>query len=232
MWQPERSQALEIMDLGNQYYSPQEYESCLKYLGKVNRLLGGFKATERAFKALNISPQTVLEVGCGGGYLCVYLQRLFPQSEFLGIDLSQEAISHAYRHLPKPAEKRIKFAVQKNKCLEFEEDAFDVVTTILVCHHMTEEELVQFLKDAYRISSKAVIINDIHRHWLAYIGFSLLAPFAFPNRLIWHDGRTSVKRAFRREDWVKALKQAGFEESQWTLTWNWLFRWTLTLRKI
>lgn len=229
MWQPVRSNELEILDLGREYYSPEEYDECLSLLYKVNRLLGGFKATERAFKSLPFRPRSILEVGCGGGYLCHVLHQAFPGADITGIDLSTAAIAHAKLHCGFP---KITFSVQKEKKLECAEGSFDVVTTMLVCHHMTDDELVQFLKEAYRACSQAVIINDLQRHFLAYASFSLIAPIAFPNRLIWNDGRLSVRRGFRKADWSRILKQAGFSESQWTLTWNWAFRWTLTLRKM
>jgi 2-polyprenyl-3-methyl-5-hydroxy-6-metoxy-1,4-benzoquinol methylase len=69
--------------------------------------------------------------------------------------------------------------VQKEKTLSYPDNSFDVVTTMLVCHHMTDEEIVQFLKDSYRICKKAVIINDLQRHLLAYVSFSLIAPIIF-----------------------------------------------------
>jgi 2-polyprenyl-3-methyl-5-hydroxy-6-metoxy-1,4-benzoquinol methylase len=229
MWQPKRSYQPEILDLGS--YTPDEYDSCLKLLCRVNRLLGGFKATKRAFHALKSAPTSILEVGCGGGYLCQQLHRLFPQASIKGIDLSSAAISHADKELPIGLRDKVSFSLQDSKNLDFKQGSFDVVTTMLVCHHMTDEELVQFLQEAYHISSKAVVINDLQRHFLAYWSFSLIAPFLFRNRLIWNDGRISVRRAFRKSDWKRLMERAGFHESQWKLTWNWAFRWTLTLRK-
>jgi 2-polyprenyl-3-methyl-5-hydroxy-6-metoxy-1,4-benzoquinol methylase len=192
-------------------------------------LLGGFKATKRAFKALLSVPRSILDVGCGGGYLCQYLHQLYPEAKITGIDLSKAAVAHAKVHC---ASQNVSFSVQNEKRLDYAENSFDIVTTILVCHHMTDEELVQFLKEAYRTCSQAVIINDLQRHILAYVSFSLVAPILFPNRLIWNDGRPSARRAFRREDWVRLMRQAGFSDQQWTLTWNWAFRWVLTLRKM
>lgn len=231
MWQDRRSSSLEILDLGPQYYTQPEYDHCLALLGKINRYLGGFRATNKALKTLKTLPKSILEVGCGGGYLCHYLHKNYPETLIFGIDLSKEAIQHAKAQFSKENEGKIAFATQKEKTLLFNESSFDVVTTMLVCHHMTDEELVQFIKEAYRICSVSVIINDLHRHLLAYLSFSLIVPFVFPNRLIWNDGRLSIRRAFRKKDWSKIMEKAGFHPDQWTLKWNWAFRWTLTLRK-
>jgi len=157
------------------------------------------------------------------------LHHWFPEATVLGIDISQAAIDHAKKHLPEDFKKKVAFHIQDDKTLAYPDNSFDVVTTMLVCHHMTEGELLFFLRESYRVSSQVVIINDLHRHILAYISFSLIAPFVFPNRLIWHDGRLSVRRSFRKRDWLLLLEKAGFQKHQYTLKWNRAFRWTLTV---
>lgn len=231
MWQNKRSEKKEILDLGKEHYSQEEYKSCLKFLEKINILLGGFRATRLAFQALKKKPASILEIGCGGGYLCHRLHEWFPKAKVQGIDISRDAIDHAKKHLPEDFKEKITFNIQNDKTLKFPDNSFDVVTTMLVCHHMTDDELVDFLKEGYRISSQAVIINDLHRHILAYISFSLITPFLFPHRLIWHDGRLSVRRSFRKRDWLSLLEKAGFQKHQYSLKWNRAFRWTLTIRK-
>lgn len=231
MWQNQRSLELEILDLGPAHHTPQEYDTCLRLLCRVNALLGGFRATYRALKSLKTDPVSILEIGCGGGYLCHRLHRWFPKAKVTGIDISRMAISHAEAHLPKDVRRKVTFRLQNSKALEYEESSVEIVTTMLVCHHMSDEELVAFLQDSYCICSKAVIINDLQRHFAAFFSFSLIAPLLFPNRLIWHDGRLSIRRAFRKDDWIRLLKKAGFKKSQYTLKWNWVFRWTLTLIK-
>lgn len=225
MWQKSRSNQKEIIDLGRDRYTQKEYIRCIKLLGRINRWLGGFRASNRVFKTLG-ECSSIVEVGCGGGEYCQYLHQLFPKATILGIDQCQEAIDYAMLSLPEKAKEKVFFENQKHFA-----PGFDVITTMLVCHHMTDEELVVFLQDCYRMSKKAVIINDLHRHLFAYIGFSLLVPFFFPSRLIWHDGRLSVKRSFRKKEWISLLKKAGFQKNQYVLRWNWAFRWTLLITK-
>jgi len=231
MWQDKRSFEKEILDLSSAHYSQEEYNNCLKLLERINFFLGGFRALRKAFKSLNTIPSSILEVGCGGGYLCQHLHRWFPNAAVEGIDISHSAIAHAKKHLPVDFKKKVTFRIQDDKAIEYPDNSFEVVTAMLVCHHMTDDELVIFLKQSYRISSQAVIINDLHRHIFAYVSFSLIAPFAFPNRLIWHDGRLSIRRSFHKCDWLSLLEEAGFQKHQYTLKWNPAFRWTLTIRK-
>lgn len=218
----------EILDLGPDHYTPQEYHRCLHLLSRINRLLGGFRAAKRALKNLRQSPLSILEVGCGGGYFCREMHTWFPNTRILGIDINPEAIAHAQKH---PPGDKLSFQIQKDKTLNFPDNYFDVAISMLVCHHMTDQELIAFIKESYRICTHAVIINDLQRHILAYASFSLLVPFAFPSRLIWQDGRLSVRRSFRKKDWTALLEKAGFKKSEYQLEWNWAFRWTLTLVK-
>lgn len=231
MWQNNRSNEPEIMDLGPDHYTVDEYDSCLKLLSRVNYLLGGYRAIKKAFVDAGIHPRSVLDVGCGGGYLCHQLHRWFPDAQIMGIDISPQAVQHAHQHLPQALSHAVSFHHQPSKALDFAENSIDVITTTLVCHHMTDDELIQFLKESFQAASVAVIINDLQRHCLSYIGFALISPIAFPHRLIQQDGLLSIKRSFRRADWERLLKKAGIEKNQYRLKWRWPFRWTLTIFK-
>ena len=118
MWQDKRSQELEILDHGPSAYTLQEYNQCLKYLCRINHLLGGFYASKRAFAQLKDPFHSVLEIGCGGGYFCHMLHRWFPHAKIVGVDLSEEAISHSLQNLSKAEEKFVSFEIQKNKTIK------------------------------------------------------------------------------------------------------------------
>lgn len=229
MWQDTRSTELEILDLDSSHYTLDEYTHCLEQLGNINHWLGGFVATRRALNRLKETPKSILEIGCGGGYLCRQMSKWFPSSCIIGVDINSSAVSQA--KIINELNSNVLIEKQPDKTLPYEDNQFDVVTTMLVCHHMNDNELVEFLKESYRVCRSAVIINDLHRHILAYTSFWAIAPIFFPNRLIWSDGCLSVKRAFRKKEWLEALNKAGFHPDQYELRWNWAFRWTLTIKK-
>lgn len=222
MWQNNRSCQQEILDLGT--YTLEEYRKCLELLNKINKWLGGFRASKRACKKLD--PTSILDVGCGGGAYCLYLEQLFPKAKIVGIDINKDAVAYAKS---KSQESRVLF-YQKG-ALDYPDNSFDLVTTMLVCHHMTDEELLFFLQESRRVCSKAVLINDLHRHFFAYLSISFLIPFFFRNRLIAHDGPLSVRRSFRKKDWLNFLQKAGIKKNQVVLRWNWAFRWTVMVKK-
>ena len=74
----------------------------------------------------------------------------------------------------------------------------------------------------------AVVINDLHRHWLAYHSIKWLTRLLGGSYLVRHDAPLSVARAFRRADWVALLARAGI--TQYELRWRWAFRWQVILR--
>jgi hypothetical protein len=69
---------------------------------------------------------------------------------------------------------------------------------------------------------KGWLVNDLHRHPVAFYGFMALSTLAGWHRFVRHDGPVSVARAFRRADWEKLLKAAGIEGA--TIQWKLMFR--------
>lgn len=218
---------LEWLDLGSAYYTPEEYAECLYYLDLIGKYLGGDQATFWAFKQLHASPHSILDVGCGGGTLTMRLAQRYPQAQVVGIDIAPEAIVWAQEKLKQasPSLTNINFYVPPTPYLYDLGMSFDVITSTLVCHHLAEDALVDFLKQAYQIANQAVIINDLHRHRFAEIGFSFLSRLFFRNRLIIHDGLLSIKRAFTRQEWFNYLQAAEIPLHKCSISWHWPFRW-------
>lgn len=229
----DRSMEKELMDLGPSCYTPKEYEDCLHQLDRVGRYLGGDRASYWAFRQLKSTPKSILDVGCGGGLFTIRLAKTYPEAKVVGIDVSQEAIAIASKHLQnaKPVLTNLEFTVPAAPELHYKDNAFDVVIATLVCHHLTDTELVVFLKDAYKVAKQAVILNDLHRHDLAYKIFGIIAPLLFRNRLITEDGLLSIKRSFIRKDWIALLQAAEIPLEHCSINWSCPFRWIVMLNK-
>ena|ERR1700722_19706173 len=230
MTNSKRSDEQELLDLGPASYTQEEYEECLNQLGRIGRFLGGDRATLPLFYKLP-KPRTILDVGCGGGQFAIQLAEQFPQAQVMGIDISSQAIEFAKKRLKETFVKNVKFDLSSSSQLPFLPNSFDVVTSTLVCHHLKDDQLIDFLKHSYQIAKRSVIINDLHRHWLAYSGFALIARIFFRNRLICHDGLLSIKRAFKREEWMEYLRAAEIPLERCSITWHWAFRWVLYIDK-
>ena len=222
-----RSYEKELIDLGDDFYTKEEYEDCLKQLGRVGKWLLGNRAALYAFNQLDKSPKSILDVGCGGGNFTRLLALKYSTATVTGIDFSEKAICYANKQLSKIPIENLKFEVPNTLELEKPSKSVDLITATLVCHHMNDDELIDFLKRAKEVATQKIIINDLHRHPLAYLSYLLIAPLAFQNRLITHDGLLSVKRSFIKKEWVSYLKKAGIEN--YTIKWKFPFRWIITI---
>ncbi len=56
---------------------------------------------------------------------------------------------------------KLNFKHHINKGIEAPDNSVDIVTSTLVCHHMNDDELVEFLDQAQRVAKHEVIINDV-----------------------------------------------------------------------
>ncbi len=229
-----RSDQPELMDLGPAFYTAEEYDDCLHKLGIIGTVFGSDAATLKAFHALPVTPQSILDVGCGGGAFTVKLAQNFPQARVVGIDIVPEALVAAQTHQLSQEHKsahefkNLSFEHREYPQLAEPEKSFDVVTATLVFHHLNDDNLIEFLRAAGTIARKAIIINDLHRHPLAYAAFWLIAPL-FKNRMIRNDGLLSIKRGFTRAELKKYLQAAGFAPGSYKIRWRWAFRWIVTV---
>lgn len=220
----------EWMDTGN--YSPECYQDCLYKLDRIGRLLGGDRATLASLKKLKKTPKTILDIGCGGGIFSIRIAKMFPDSQVIGIDTSADAIAFANHQLHHfyPSIKNVTFNLTASQ-LNYPSNAFDVVLSTLVLHHLTDLEIPQFLKDSFRIARHAVIINDLHRHPFAYASYFCIAPILFRNRMITHDGLLSIKKGFKKEDWNRYFVESEIPLESISLSRYLGFRWVAMLHK-
>ncbi len=226
-----RSHQPEWIDLGPSHYTALEYRDCLYQLDRIGRFLGGDQATFWALNRRKTPPASILDIGCGGGLFTMRLAARYPEANIVGIDISQEAIAFAQEHLKRsqPPLPNVQFFVPLTPQLDDISQQFDVVMATLVCHHLSDEDLISFLKQTCRIANQTVILNDLHRNLFATLGYSMVVPFFFNNRLIWHDGLLSIRRAFTRQDWWSYLEAAGIDKRFCTVTWHWAFRWIVNI---
>ncbi len=223
-----RSKEKELIDLGPDFYTPDEYAECLKILFEVNKLMGFFNSTVKALKQFPID-SSLVDIGCGGGLFLLHLSQSYPHMSLLGMDVSEAAIEQAQHELMRWKTKNTQFELQNQLALELPKNSVDIVLTTLVCHHIDDDDLVGFLQNAHQAARRAVIINDLHRHPIAYWFYKYTSPILFRNRLITHDGLVSIQRSFTRAELTCVLKKANITNYQ--IKWGFPFRWQVILWK-
>lgn len=227
-----RSKEKELIDLGQDYYTPQEYTQSLRTLFKINRLMGIFKHTVRLLKRF-AADSLLVDVGCGGGLFLLNLGTYYPNMQLLGLDVSKEAIQLAQDELKNCQQLNrtvsIEFQLQQQPKLELTPNSVDILLINLVCHHLEDEELAHFLLNAHSTVRHAVIINDLHRTFFAYWGYKIISPLLFKNRLITHDGLISIQKGFTRKELKTLLKQANI--NNYRIKWHFPFWWSILILK-
>lgn len=226
-----RSEAPEIMD--DLTCSGPVVEQTLRELETINHLLGGNRVTFQALKVvLKKSPSVPLaiaDLGCGSGEMLRLIERWAERKSIpvtlTGIDANAGIVQFARDQTPLTS--LITYRVLDVLSQEFQEMKFDIVIGTLFFHHFAEDQLVEIFSKLKRQVNRAVIVNDIHRHPLAFHSIRLLTQAFSKSSMVKYDAPLSVKRAFRRHELVRVAQKAGFVK--FDLRWRWAFRWQMIL---
>lgn len=222
-----RSSEQEIMD--DLAISGEVVDQTLRELNTINRTLGGNQISISAFKKLvGTNKQVSLaDLGCGGGDIMMdmakWCQKKGIKSEFVGIDANQNIVNYAIQHTASFPE--IGYQAINIFSDEFKNQQFDIIHCCLFVHHFSSDQLVGLFARLKAQARMGVIINDLHRHSLAYHSISLLTRLFSKSEMVRNDASVSVARGFKRKELVEILKQAGIKG--YTLDWKWAFRWRL-----
>ena len=206
----------------------------LDKLENINRWLGGNAMTIKSLKkVLKNHPKeqelTIADIGCGHGDILRDVAKFGRKNGYkmklIGMDANPTAIAYANKLSTEFSE--LSFITEDIFSKEFKERTFDVVLATLFLHHFKEDPLVSFLENTLKQTKIAIVVNDLHRHTLAYYLFMLLSIF-IKNKMIIEDGLTSVLRGFKRKDLVK-ISQRIQVKSQ--ISWKWAFRFQWIIQK-
>lgn len=99
----------------------------------------------------------------------------------------------------------------------------DLIISSLFTHHLTNSQIVDFLRWMDSRARKGWFINDLHRHPLAYYFIKVATALFSRNRLIRNDAAVSVARAFSVADWRHLIKEAGLQ-GRVSIQWFFPFR--------
>ena len=194
-------------------------EGNLRDLARVNRLLGGTSLTDRALEALAGEAAdagrtiALLDVGTGGADIPVALaqrwRRRGRRLEVVGVEDRAEVVHAAGRITPDLARHHVRLVLADGRSLPWPDGTFDVAHCSLVLHHLDARGAVAMLREMARVSTRGIVVNDLARGWLPWIGARLLARVATRNRYTRHDAPLSVRRAWTLKEARAMLAVAG-----------------------
>ncbi|MGQ9426406.1 methyltransferase domain-containing protein [Gilvimarinus sp. F26214L] len=219
-----RSSEAELMDDAS--ISFDEFHHCLRSLETINHLTLAYRPTLRWLRPWlrTGQPLRVLDVGSGGGDMLRQIESQarkegHSQVDLVGVDLNPWSRRSA---LLSEADSQIRYLT--GNVLDFEPDVpVDLVISSLFTHHLSDPQVVDFLRWMHGRARKGWFINDLHRHPLPYYFIRSATALLSRNRLIRNDAAVSVARSFTREDWQQLLQRAGID-GDIRIQWHFPFR--------
>lgn len=207
----------------------------LRELDIINRRLGGNAVTLDGLATLlrnyPASREVVIfDMGCGSGTLLKQMaqwgRRHKRNLRLVGCDANPHIAAYAKQHTRDYPEIEI-LTANIFDAATFDRPA-DVITATLVLHHFSDDELVYLLRLFAQRARVGVVINDLHRHALAYYAIRAITRLFSRSAMVQFDAPLSVARAFRKSEWRHLLAQAAV--TRYRIRWRWAFRWQVVIQ--
>lgn len=224
----QRSADLELMD--DLTIGGAELREALRQLQVINAALGAawptLEGVAHFWRAAGKPAMlTVLDVGAGSGDLSRALlgwaDRNGVRMRLVLADINPEtcaAAADAHRSEPQ-------VSVVCCDLLQLALRPVDIVTAALFTHHFRQGQLPAVYRAMVGAARYGVVVNDVHRHWLAWAAIWLATQILSRNRMIRHDAPLSVRRGFRATDLRRLRAEPGLGELRWG--WRPLFRYLI-----
>ena len=197
---------------------PDALRGNLRDLAWINRRLGGTSASRGAIERLlagRSGPHTLLDVGTGAADIPLALlassARTRRPLRVTALDSRTEVLDAAREVDPRLATgstRDLELVVGDGRALPWPDRTFDVVHASLLVHHLEPADAIAFLAEAARVARHGVVLNDLVRARLHWLGARALLGVTTRTRYTRHDGPLSVRRAYTRME-LRALLAAG-----------------------
>lgn len=206
----------------------------LRELDSINHFLGGNVVTVQGLDVLlkknNLNRSVhLIDIGCGSGEMLKHIAKHFrktnPHSTLIGIDANKNIAQYAHHHVAEFPE--VSIITEDILGGNFRTKEFDIALATLFLHHFSSSQLIDIFRNLKHQARIGIVINDLHRHWLAYYSIKLLTTLFSKSSMVKFDAPLSVLRGFTKKELIEILKQAGIET--YSLRWKWAFRWQLII---
>jgi 2-polyprenyl-3-methyl-5-hydroxy-6-metoxy-1,4-benzoquinol methylase len=198
----------------------------LRELDVINQRLGGYRVSIKGLKEIQKDQKvkSLIDLGFGGGDTIKALAKKDKNGlYFYGADLKEECKRYAEGNLKHIGNKELicrDYRKLDSKLLE----NIDVIHCSLFLHHLSDEEIIALFKFAKQ-NNCTLLVNDLHRHWLAYLSIKLLTKLFSKSYLVKNDAPLSVLRGFMKKELISYLQKAGIEN--YKVKWCWAFRYLI-----
>src|ERR1041385_6174334 len=139
-----------------------ELATFFKSLGRVNRFFAFAEPFQRLVPrrlgAANCQSLSILDLGAGDGKLGTELRVWAKRRDWnwsvtnLDHNLAALRLNPTAPNIPASA-----------TALPFHDDSFDLVIASQMAHHLADEQVIQLLRESWRVARTAIFISDLHR---------------------------------------------------------------------
>ena len=207
---PVRAELTELMD---EPCSREEMRACLRELERLNRWFLGYRPVLHWLNSLELArrtePVSILDVGCGYGDGLRLIERWARENgisvKLTGCDLNPDTVAIAAEANPSS---KVEWVAADVFSLDTRQPV-DIVLSSLFTHHLSESDVVRFVRWMEEHARVGWFINDLSRAPVPYWLFRAFAKVAGLHRFVQHDGPVSFRRAFVAEDWRRMCGAAG-----------------------
>jgi 2-polyprenyl-3-methyl-5-hydroxy-6-metoxy-1,4-benzoquinol methylase len=201
---------------------PRELRTCVKDVARLNRWFGGTRSVvdevRRMVRQRGLRGKiSVLDVGTGGADIPRALVR-WGRSQgvsFRVVACDRHAQIAGVAAASCAGDSSIQILRADALQLPFRAGHFDFVTCSLMLHHLAEEAVITLMGKLQRLPRHALILSDLERGRLAYMGTWLGTHLVCRSQFTHHDGPVSVRRAFTLDELRAISHRAGCEDIRW-----------------
>lgn len=136
----------EIFDKCSDNYREIHTENIGKISGTDSDYFSEYKI-EEIKRRYPETPAKWLDLGCGDGLTAFFVHKHFPQTEYHGIDISENSINRAKSRGLEGAD----FILYDGLHLPFEDNSFDVIFMACVMHHIIPNQRDAILNECRRV---------------------------------------------------------------------------------
>lgn len=206
---PPRSTHRELLDAPT--VDPAELRANLADIRVINHWFGGNGAVLHALASLCQrweGEQTLLDVATGSADVPLAV-RGWARHQGLSLRVFasdvRQAVVHEARRFTNGA---VPLICHDALCLPFADRSFDLITCAQTLHHLDPPDALRMLAELARVARRAVIISDLRRSWLAYVGAHLVGLLQ-QSAMSRHDGPLSILRAYTPVEMRQLAQQVG-----------------------
>ena len=221
---PDFSHRASIVERMDEPCSRDELRACLRDIARTNRwtlayrpVVAWLDALAPMLPTLN-GPIRILDVGSGYGDGLRRVEQWTNQRgidvELRGLDLNPDAIEIAKEAAP--ATSRIEW-VTADVLTYVPAKPPQLVMSSLFAHHLSDAEIVQFLRWMEQNAEFGWFVSDLSRAPVPYHFFRIASRIVNLHPFVQFDGPASILKAFVPADWKRLCAAAGLGEGDYAL---------------